>query len=188
MSPWRRLPEGAPAATPTPIGPEAIVELRVEPNGGVPNNPTLPALIYRGAFAGDHDVERIKGLFERNRWFRVWDWSVFDYHHYHPASHEVLAVARGRAAIRLGGEGGQTHELGVGDVMLLPAGFGHRRLGASAGFTVVGAYPEGQEAREIARADPATLEAALARVVATPPPATDPVYGESGPLLARWSG
>lgn len=186
MSAWRRLPEDAPAARPGPLDPAAIVATHVPPNHGVPNHPTFGALLYPGVLADDHDVERVKALFERNRWFRVWDWTVFDYHHFHPSSHEVLAVVRGRAAIRLGGAGGTTHDVETGDVLLLPAGFGHCREAASDDFTVVGAYPEGQEEREVVRADARAAAAAEGVVRGVALPATDPLYGADGPLPRVW--
>ena len=184
---WRRLPPDAPSAAPTPLDADDIVEIRVPPNGGVPNNPRLAALLYPGALAADHDVERVKALFERNRWFRVWDWTVFDYHHFHPASHEALAVVAGRAEIRLGGEGGPLRSVRAGDVMILPAGFGHCRVAASGGFTVVGAYPAGQEDYEVVRAGEAAAAAARSSIAGTPLPSTDPVYGADGPLRSRWA-
>ena len=186
MSQWRRLPEGAPTAEPRPIDDERVERLFAPPNGGVPNHPWLEALLYPGALAADETVERIKALFEASGWFRVWDWTVYPYHHFHPRSHEVLAVARGRAALRLGGEAGATREVGAGDALVLPAGFGHRRLDASEDFTVVGAYPEGQEEREVVRAGEAAMRAALETLGTEALPAADPLFGADGPLTRLW--
>ena len=185
-NPWRRLPEDAPVARPGTLDPDAVVETRAPPNNGVPNHPCLPALIYPAVLGEAPDIERVKALFERNRWFRVWDWTVFDYHHFHPSAAEVLAVARGHARIRLGGPDGTLHEVRAGDVMVLPAGFGHCREASTEDFTVVGAYPEGQEEREVVRASAEAAEAARPVIERTPLPSTDPVYGERGPLRDLW--
>ena len=186
MSEWRRLPGDAPRAVPVPVEDGDVARLAGAPNAGVPNHPWLPALLWRGAFGPDEDIDRIKALFEANRWFRVWDWTVYPYHHFHPASHEVLVVARGHARLALGGEAGEAREVVAGDALVLPAGFGHRRLEASGDFTVVGAYPEGQEAREVVRAGDAAMREALPVVARTALPATDPVYGADGPVTRLW--
>jgi len=186
-NPWRRLPFDAPVAVPHPVVTDEVVALHVPPHDGVPNHPRWAALLYPAALADDRDIDRIKALFERNRWFRVWHWTVFDYHHFHPSAAEVLAVAAGSASIRLGGPAGRTYLVQVGDVMVLPPGFGHCLKAASADFVVVGAYPEGQERREVVRAGRAAMEAAFPVVAAVPRPATDPLFGTRGPLVEYWN-
>ncbi len=59
--------------------------------------------------------------------------------------------------------------------MILPAGFGHRRVAASDKVAIVGAYPEGQEDYEVVRADDAAAEAARTAIARTPLPPTDPL-------------
>jgi uncharacterized protein YjlB len=81
--------------------------------------------------------------------------------------------------LELGGPQGESFDVAVGDVLVLPAGTGHRRATARAGFTVVGAYPRGQENYDLLRGDdPAEVEAARERIAALGPPASDPVGGE----------
>ena len=153
------------------------------PGEKIPNHPRFPVLIYR-------DVEAIDGaaaaraLFAEHGWGGSWVDGVFDFHHFHSTSHEALAVVAGTATIELGGPQGRAFEVAAGDVLVLPAGTGHRRATARDGFTVVGAYPAGQENYDLLRGDdPAEVEAARRRIEALPAPPEDPVGGEG---VARW--
>lgn len=135
----------------------------------IPNHPRWPVLIYRGVDVGDGVA-----LLEDNGWGGTWTDGVFDYHHFHSTSHEALAVVSGSAVLELGGPQGESFEVHAGDVLVLPAGTGHRRASARDGFTVAGAYPPGQEDYDILRsADPA----AASRIASVPPPPTDPTGG-----------
>jgi uncharacterized protein YjlB len=98
-------------------------------------------LIYRGVPVGDIERELAD-----HGWGGAWTDGVFDFHHFHSTSHEVLAVVAGSATLELGGPQGETFEVGVGAVLVLPAGTGHRRAAARDGFTVVGAYPPARSA------------------------------------------
>jgi uncharacterized protein YjlB len=114
-------------------------------DGRIPNNPTLPLLVYSQALATTGDLpSTCEELFRNNGWGGSWRDGVFPYHHYHSTAHEVLSVVRGTARIAFGGEAGVTVEVAAGDVVVIPAGVGHRNLGSGADFLVVGAYPEGQ--------------------------------------------
>lgn len=163
------------------------VELRFADDGSVPNNPSLPLLLHRGAFdatAAD-SASAAEALFGANGWGGFWRNGVYPFHHYHSTCHEALAVARGWADLRLGGEGGETLRVKAGDVVVLPAGSGHKREDASADFLVVGAYPPDQP-YDMVRADPASHDAAVERIAAVPLPANDPVFGADGGLRRRW--
>ena len=88
------------------------------------------------------------------------------------------------ATVELGGPQGQAFDVAVGDVLVLPAGTGHRRASASDDFTVVGAYPAGQEDYDLLRGDdPTEVEAARRRIEGLPAPPEDPVGGDG---IARW--
>lgn len=167
-----------------PRGPE-VISLKFQSSGGIPNNRRLPALIYKGAL-GDPAEARVKELLEANGWGGTWRWRVYDFHHYHPASHEVLVCLRGWAHLTVGGPEGATWRVSPGDVLVLPAGTGHRQEEAGGGFEVCGAYPPGQESPDIVRAGERDMAAAEKTIAATPLPRTDPIYGESGPLLKAW--
>lgn len=175
--------------TASPTEPEDVESLFAPGNHGVPNNPELPALIYRRALPEGLDADTVMALYRRNGWGGVWEWTVFDFHHFHEAAHEVLTVISGEARLHLGGEDGPEKAVQAGDVLILPAGFGHKRVWSSDDFVVVGGYPDGQHEAEgapIIRAGPAAAEAALPRIRATRRPAACPIFGSEGPLLSIW--
>ena len=168
---------------------------RIEPatymfagDGSVPNNPRLPFVIYRGAIdlTGTPDPEDvIEKVFQANAWGDMWRNGIFPYVHYHSSIHEVLGMARGRAKVRFGGKKGREIDLAQSDVVVLPAGTGHQGLWASPDLMVIGTYPpEGRY--DLCRGSRAEHAKALKTIPQVPLPATDPVYGEDGPLLELW--
>ena len=115
---------------------------------------------------------------------------MFDFHHFHSTAHEALAIARGTARLLIGGEGGEGGaELGLmaGDVLVLPAGTGHKRIEASPDLVVIGAYPPGQH-YAIERPDAAGLSRTLHAIARVPVPPGDPVDGPQGALTRLWKG
>lgn len=151
-----------------------------EPSGWVPNNQRLPVLRYSVNLSNGEDFET---LFAKNGWSGIWTDGVFDYQHYHTAAHEVLGVTSGFATLLIGGPDGQEFRVEKGDCLILPAGTGHRNLGSSSDFAVVGAYPPGQHA-DIQTS--AANEQMLSTIASLPLPHTDPVLGAAGPLLKEW--
>jgi uncharacterized protein YjlB len=154
----------------------------VSDTGDIPNNPTLPVIVYQGVFDGKLSME---DQFEQHNWTGTWTGDIYDYHHYHTNTHEVLGVKSGSATIQIGGDAGERLELTEGDVVVLPAGTGHKKIESSQDFEVVGAYPNGINP-DLKREDPGVRAQALSQIKNVPIPETDPVYGETGPLFHKW--
>ena len=166
-----------------------ILEYRFEDDGRIPNNPNLPLLLYPGALGEpERDPSRCKELLAGNGWGGAWVDGVFPYHHYHPTSHEVLCVVGGSASIAFGGPEGEVVEVEAGDVVVIPAGVGHKNEGSSRDFSVIGAYPRGQENCDVLTGDEDERPRALDRIRNLPLAETDPLHCARGPLVERWSG
>ena len=94
-------------------------------------------------------------------------------------------MERGSARIAFGGEAGVTVEVGAGYVVMIPAGVGHRNLGSSRDFLVVGAYSKGQS-WDLRTGEPDERPGVLENIRNVPLPEADPVFGNEGPLLGHW--
>lgn len=166
---------------------EPEVESHVlQPEAGIPNSP-LPLVLYRHALAPVlRTASGSQALFKRNQWPGNWVNGVFDYWHFHVTGHEVLGCVAGSARVGFGGDAGIEVEFREGDVVVIPAGVGHKRLSEKhGGFTVVGGYPPGQSG-EIARPGDLSPDEARRAIVDLGLPRADPVLGHEGPLIAAW--
>jgi|SRR5690606_30967930 len=164
----------------TPIEPQRLF---LEEDEVVPNNPVFPVLIYKQVLGPKEEgKDRLfHARFAENGWRGIWHNGIFGYHHFHPDAHEALGIARGSAEVQLGGESGKWLTVEAGDLLVLPAGTGHKRLSSSGDLLVIGAYPPGQENYTTSRSKVA--REAMGKV---PRPETDPFYGENGPLVKAW--
>jgi uncharacterized protein YjlB len=159
---------------------------RFEDDGSIPNNPKLPLLLYRGALDTSGDAAaRCESLFAAHGWSGGWRNGIFSYHHYHSDAHEALGIIRGEAEVQLGGERGAVLRVKAGDVIVIPAGVGHKNLGSSSDFLVVGAYPDGRQP-DLCRGRPEERPGVLDNIARVSLPAADPVAGDDGPLLKNW--
>lgn len=157
-----------------------VLALRLPDDGSIPNHPRLPLMLWRRVVdPEDGDpAARLEAIFARSGWVPAWRDGIYPFAHYHSTAHEVLGIARGRARIRLGGGRGVELVVEAGDVVFLPAGVGHQRLGPAPDLLVVGAYPKDQRP-DLCRGLREERGSALARIAALPDP-PDPVRG--GPL------
>ncbi|MCC3648200.1 MULTISPECIES: cupin domain-containing protein [Cytobacillus] len=162
-----------------------IQTILLKDDGQIPNNQGLPVIIYKAVFK--EQPGEIEAAFNRHQWTGSWTGGVYDYHHYHSNTHEVLGVKAGQATVLIGGDQGERLEISQGDVILLPAGTGHKKIESSPDFEVVGAYPGGTSPN-MKKKDPSDRVQALEEIKNVPIPQMDPVYGEEGPMLAEWRG
>ena len=163
------------------VKPEALL---FGENGRMPNS-TLPVLVYRAALRSGNLEHALRRVFHSNHWVGTWALGIYGFHHFHSNAHEVLGIAAGSATLLLGGEGTEPVFVEQGDVLVLPAGTGHRRIKDSWDFWVVGAYPRGQENYD-EYLDKAMCANCALRLRAVDHPEADPLYGKDGPLLKHW--
>ena len=164
---------------------ETVTAIRFADDGAIPNS-RLPLLVYPEAVPGaDATPEVMEGLLEIGGWPPRWRSVIFTYHHYHSTAHEVLAVASGSAEVMMGGPQGEELMISAGDVIVIPAGVGHKRLSSTSDFLVVGGYPPGAD-WDLLRGEPCERPMADENIARVPKPDTDPVLGASGPLLELW--
>ncbi|QWA11310.1 cupin [Sodalis ligni] len=154
--------------------------------GGVPNSP-LPLVIYRNIIPVEtkDPASWLEQCFTAHQWPPQWRYIIYPFTHFHAETHELLGVYAGQAQVQFGGETGPVLPLTVGDVVLIPAGVGHKAVKSEEGFMVVGAYPPGMSA-DLCRDDPAKLAAVRQRIAKVPLPATDPITGDRGGITTLW--
>lgn len=165
-------------------------QVQLTDDGRVPNHPTYPLIIYKGAFlrgsstiSADEAIER----FSANGWSGAWVNGIFPYHHYHACSHEVLANLGEPVDVQFGGASGPVVTFETGAVVAIPAGGGHCKLSKNSRLVIVGAYPTGQENWDLKRADNVEDYAvAKAQIAAAERPKRDPVFGADGPVMRLW--
>jgi uncharacterized protein YjlB len=159
---------------------------RFTDDGSIPNNPRLPLVVYPGALQASSDLAAsCKRQLEQNGWDGIWVDGIFGYHHFHSTAHEVLVVIEGMASVQFGGRAGEILELSARDVVVLPAGTGHARQSQSPQLSVIGAYPRGQR-WDLCTESAVEHDRLVQNIERVPLPKSDPIFGESGPLLTYW--
>ena len=117
---------------------------RFEDDGKTPNNARLPLVLYCNVLETPRKRDpatSYEALFAAHGWADSWRNGIHGFLHFHAGCHEVLGIVRGEALVQFGGDKGRNLTVKAGDVAVLPAGTGHRRLSASDDLLVVGAYP-----------------------------------------------
>ena len=161
---------------------------RLEDDGLIPNNPDLALLVYKNTIVNQKDInpDFIEEILNKNNWDNGWRDGIYDFHHYHSTAHECLFVYSGRAHVQFGGEQGVDLEIDSGDMVVLPAGTGHKRLISTIDFHVIGVYPKGQS-WDMNYGYEDERPKALFNIKNVPFPLSDPLYGKKGPLMKQWN-
>ncbi|MEP6615596.1 MAG: cupin domain-containing protein [Ginsengibacter sp.] len=167
------------------VNPKPDVMRQILHDDGQFPNSGLFLLIYKQAFLFECTASEIEETFARNNWTNSWRNGIFDYHHYHSTTHEVMGVYEGSASVQFGGPGGIVVTLQKGDVIVIPAGVAHKCMNADDYFKCVGAYPDGKD-YDILKGKSAERPAADENINNVPLPDVDPVYGSEGPVMINW--
>ena len=168
--------------------PATVETWRLDDDGTIPNNAELPLLLYRQAVAlPERDPATVfEALFTANGWPAAWRNGIFPFHHFHSTAHEALGVFSGSATACFGGESGIEITVSAGDVIIIPAGVGHKAIEASADLGIVGAYPTGTRP-DLCRGAPEERPGCLDSIAQVAIPDRDPLYGHGGHLRQHWS-
>ena len=166
----------------------AMELLEFETSAGIPNNPALPVVVHHDVAAIVDDPAACEQVFRSHGWGGTWRNGIFPFHHFHSNAHEALGIVRGSARVTLGGPDGETLDVRAGDVLVLPAGTGHKREDGASGLLVIGAYPPGQEDYDLRHGDPDELAEARRNIAAVALPDADPVLGADDGLrsVSAW--
>jgi len=153
-----------------------------EAGANIPNS-TLPLLLYKNIPAKGDPAVFFAETFRDNNWTNSWQNGIYNYHHFHSNTHEVLAVCKGNALLHLGGPAGKMIEVSENDVIVIPAGVGHKCVQHSSAFMVTGAYPFGAEPDICRQGYDHTI---LKHIAAVHIPDTDPLYGKGRGVPVMW--
>lgn len=171
-----------------PAWPIRVQKHQIPAHGLIPNTSIQhkPLLIYRSAFPAGTSVSAIEAhLGSVGVVSPAWRYPMYEFTHFHSTSHEVLCVYAGRARLCFGGEdndGRVEEEVGAGDVVVVPAGVGHRMLQeVQKGFMMVGSYPQGYS-WDMCHGK-AGEEEKVKAIGKLPWFERDPIYGDEGPVL-----
>jgi uncharacterized protein YjlB len=140
----------------------------------------LPVMLFRSVLPLriTNKLQKFRRAFRKSGWVGLWTDTVYDYTHFHSNAHEVLGIAKGSVKLLIGGVGRRRLRLKAGDMIIFPAGTGHKRIGSDSGLQVIGAYPPGQAHFDVKRRG--------RRVPSVPIPSSDPFFGPAGPLTKIW--
>ncbi|TVY82792.1 Uncharacterized protein LSUE1_G002257 [Lachnellula suecica] len=135
----------------TPLNSLRVSRHQIPRHNLIPNTSlqNKPLLIYHSCIPSSVSASSIeKHLEETGVVTPQWRYTMYSTTHFHSTAHEVLCIAAGKAMLCFGGEsnpGSVEAVVEKGDVVVVPAGVGHRLLDDySSGFEMVGSYPKGQ--------------------------------------------
>lgn len=170
----------------TPNVPQQIIHKLIGSDHYFPNNTRYPLLIYKQVFEFKTEAAKaVQELLKQNHWINSWVNSIYDFHHYHSNTHEVLVIIAGSGEVQIGGPNGEIFAISQGDVIIFPAGVAHKSIDLSDGFKCVGAYPFDLDydmhygkADEHPKVDENIDKVGL--------PSSDPIFGRKGLMFDYW--
>ncbi|KIW73646.1 hypothetical protein PV04_01745 [Phialophora macrospora] len=144
-----------------------------------------PLMIYHGAFSNATPSSVESHLRSVGVVSPQWTYTMFTETHFHSNTHEVLSIIAGSAKCCFGGEKNTERVepvLRQGDVVIVPAGVGHRLLEDYGDFQMVGSYPTGKTWDMCY--GKAGEEEQVRQIEGLGWFKRDPVYGDDGPSLS----
>lgn len=170
----------------TPLAALAVSKHQIPAWKKIPNTSILgkPLMIYHGVFSDLGPSEIETHLKSTGVVFPQWRYTMFSETHFHSNTHEVLSIISGSAKCCFGGEhndGRVDPVLKKGDLVIVPAGVGHRLLEDYGSFQMVGAYPNGKT-WDMCYGN-AGEEQQVKQIETLGWFNRDPVYGDEGPSL-----
>ncbi|KAI6080443.1 RmlC-like cupin domain-containing protein [Hypoxylon rubiginosum] len=178
-----------PKINPTPLASLRVSRYSIPAHGLIPNTSiqNKPLIHYHEAFP----VATLTASSVESHLTSVgvvepqWRFTMYNTTHFHSTTHELLCITRGKARLCFGGEDNPDRvekEVEQGDVLVLPAGVGHRLLeDLTGGFEMVGSYPKGCS-WDMCYGKKGE-EAKVQSISKLPWFERDPIYGEEGPVL-----
>jgi len=165
------------------VSKHAIPRYNLIPNTSIQNHPLL---VYHSCLPASATASSIEShLNAVNVVVPQWRYTMYSTTHFHSTTHEVLCIAKGRARLCFGGENNPDRietEIQKGDVIVVPAGVGHRLLeDLDGGFEMVGSYPKGNNWDMCYGRD--GEEEKIRSIEGLGWFDQDPLYGKSGPVL-----
>jgi uncharacterized protein YjlB len=162
-----------------------IEKFYFEGNGRIPNS-RLPLLIYRDVIKWD--VPGMEAIMRVNKWVPSWHahHGMWPRHHFHTEAHEIICVTRGVHTAQFGGHDGVRGTLETGDVIVIPAGVGHRGLEFSDDLNLTGGFHEGYGIVDFRMGFPDEYEQVSQQARLIPVLDYDPFFGVGGPLAEIW--
>lgn len=151
-----------------------------------PGNLHYPLLIYKQISWEMHEPpQTIQDRLAKNDWSHSWVDSIYDFHHYHSNTHEVLVIISGNCQVQFGGEHGPIYTVHPGDVVIIPAGVAHKSLSMNPHFRCIGAYPFDVE-YDMNHGNKEEYPKAIEAIKHVGLPKKDPIFGENGLLFNYW--
>ncbi|QMT61848.1 cupin domain-containing protein [Legionella sp. PC997] len=168
------------------VTPQEVFHELIKANGLFPNNPRFPLLIYKQMeVVKNQSPQKLQELLQQNHWGNSWVDSIYDYHHYHSRTHEVLVILAGEGTVQFGGDNGTIYPVSHGDVVIIPAGVAHKSLHLSSDFQCIGAYP-GNVDFDMNYGKAEEHPRVIEQIKRVGVPQSDPIFGTHGLLFNYW--
>ncbi|OCF42847.1 hypothetical protein I317_03324 [Kwoniella heveanensis CBS 569] len=124
----------------------------------------------------------------------AWRYTMYQQHHYHSNTNEVLLVSSGRAKLCFGGSADNDNRVEIdadkGDVIIIPAGVGHALLheeqkaeGGGERYQMIGSYPTGSENWDMCTGEKGEKDGKWRAIEQVGWFERDPIYGDEGPIV-----